>query len=211
MSQQEQEFDTRPLADGLRGLAGQAADAPGLFEAVAAGVRRRSARVRASGTVLAVASVLAVAGGVAAWPSSSGPDGATTVARSNSFIAAAHCPAQSPDDVRTSGPADRLFTGTPAAATLCIYGITETGIKLHPESITGADLRKLTHDLAHGKSAETATCTLQRINPEHLLILQYADGSTQDLVIDLSGCGTVGTGKRAVVLPNELRQRIMAG
>jgi hypothetical protein len=211
MSQQEQEFDTRPLADGLRDLAGQAADAPGLFEAVSAGARRRSARVRASGVVLAVGGVLAVVGGVAAWPSLSGPDNAITTEASTHAVAQAHCPAQSPNGAPAKGPADRLFTGTPAAATLCVYGFTSTSDTLHPESITGSALTSLTHDLAREKDAGSATCLDERINPEHLLILQYADGSTQELVIDMSGCGTVGNGTRSVLLPNDLRHRITAG
>lgn len=211
MSQQEQDFDTRPLADGLRDLAGQAADAPGLFEAVSAGARRRSARVRASGAVLAVGGVLAVAGGVAAWPSLTGGNGATTTAATNSSVALAQCPAQSPGNNRASGPADQMFTGTPDAATLCIYGFTNTGTSVHPESITGSALTSLVRELLHGKDARSAVCTDELVNPEHMLILQYADGSTQSLVIDMSGCATVGTGLHLVLLPDDLRRLITAG
>ncbi|MEY9854571.1 hypothetical protein ABH935_000168 [Catenulispora sp. GAS73] len=210
MSQQEQDFDTRPLADGLRDLAGQAADAPGLFEAVSAGARRRSARVRASGAVLAVGGVLAVAGGVAAWPSPSGGNN-TAAADSAHTIVPAHCPAQPPGNIRPSGPAGRLFTGTPDAATLCVYGFTETSTTMRSESITGSTLTSLTRGLAHGKDANSAICTSELRNPEHLLILQYADGSTQELVIDMSGCGTVGTGTHQVLLPDDLRRLITAG
>ncbi|WP_194911482.1 hypothetical protein [Catenulispora rubra] len=210
MSQQEQDFDTRPLADGLRELAGQAADAPGLFEAVSAGARRRSARVRASGAVLAVGGVLAVAGGVAAWPSPSGGTGAVTTDSAHA-IAQAHCPAQPPGDIRPSGSAGRLFTGTPGAATLCVYGLTETSTTMRSESITGSALTSLTRGLAHGKDPDSAICTMELINPEHLLILQYADGSTQELVIDMSGCGTVGNKAHRVLLPNDLRKLITAG
>lgn len=211
MSETEQEFDSRPLVEGLHELAGQAAAAPGLFEAVAVGARRRRARVRAaSGAVLAVGGVLAVAGGAAVWPSSGAGGQAATMAATHS-IAPVRCPADSPRGPHGKGPADRLFTGTPAAATLCIYGVTVNGIVLHPESIGGSDLAKLTRDLAHAKSSTNATCTLELINPEHLLVLQYADGSTQELVINMSGCGTVENGSRSVLLPNGLRQRITAG
>jgi len=210
MSQQEQDFDTRPLADGLRELAGQAADAPGLFDAVSAGARRRSARLRTSGAVLAVGGVLAVAGGVAAWPALSGGSHGVTADSAHS-IAQAHCPAQPPDGNRPAGPAGRLFTGTPGAATLCVYGFTETSTTLRSASITGSALTSLTRGLAHGKDPDSAICTMELKNPEHLLILEYADGSTQDLVIDMSGCGTVGTATHRVLLPDDLRKRITVG
>jgi hypothetical protein len=209
MQQHQQEFDTRPLADGLHDLAGQAADAPGLFDAVAAGARRRSARVRRSGAVLAVGGVLGIAAGVAAWPSGSGAHEAT-LQSSVTSISTLHCPADPPGDSSLSdtGASKPLIVGTPVAATLCVYGFDNSGTTVRTERITGSDLRALTNDLAHGKSSTSAACTLEKRNPMHRLILQYADGSKQDLAIDMSGCGRVGTGTRSVLLPTELRQRI---
>lgn len=209
MQQHQQEFDIRPLADGLHGLAGQAADAPGLFDAVAAGARRRSAGVRASGAVLAVGGVLGIAAGVAVWPSGSGAHVAD-VQSSVTFIATYHCPAEAPGDTSFSrtGPGKSLLAGTPVVATLCVYGFTESGTAVRAERIIGSDLKTLTHDLDHAKSSKSAPCTADLRNPKHRLVLQYLDGSTQDLLIDMSGCGTVEDGAQSVLLPTELRNRI---
>jgi|GEM_PF-3255733 len=206
---QHQEFDTRPLADGLHDLAGQAADVPGLFDAVAADARRRSARVRASGAVLAVGGVLGIAAGVAAWPSGSGAHVAA-LQSSVTSVGTFHCPADPPGDSSLSSPGagKPLAVGSPVAATLCVYGFNDTGTTVRTDRITGSALRALVHDLAHGKSSTSAACTLEKRNPMHRLILQYPDGSTQDLTIDMSGCGTVGSGTRSVLLPTDLRQLI---
>lgn len=203
-----QEFDTRPLADGLHDLAGQAADAPGLFDAVAAGARRRSARVRASGAVLAVGGVLGIAAGVAAWPS--GPGSQTPSLASKGPVAHVECPSTPPVSKGSpyAEPPAHLPVGIPAAATLCIYKITDNGITARQEVITGSALKALTDDLKHAKSAASALCTAERINPTHELVMQYPGGYLQTLVIDLSGCGTVGNGNWAVLLPTELRQLI---
>lgn len=213
MRQHHKEFDTRPLADGLHDLAGQAADAPGLFDAVAAGARRRSAGVRASGAVLAVGGVLGIAAGVAAWPSGSGPAPGADEAKLQSsvaMVATYRCPAESPGDTSRSrtGSGKPLLTGTPIVATLCVYELTDSGTAVRAERIMGSDLKVLIHDLDHAKSSESAICTEELRNPEHRLVLQYVDGSAQDLVIDMSGCGTVRSATKSVLLPAGLRQRI---
>lgn len=206
---QQYDLDARPLAEGLHELADQAADAPGLFDAVSAGARRRSARVRVSGAVLAVGGVLGVAAGVATWPLSGAPNVVTDASRATS-IAPYRCPAEPPvygRPFRTPGPSDRLFTGTPAAATLCVYKLTETATVVHPEQITGSEFKTLAHDLAQAKPGPLYCPEVVRDHPEHLLVLQYPDGSTQPLVI-MSGCGTVGNGTWSALLPTELRKRL---
>lgn len=209
MRQHQQEFDTRPLADGLHDLAAQAADAPALFDAVAAGARRRSARVRASGAVLAVCGVLGIAASVAAWPSASGAH-ETSLQSAVTSVGTFQCPADPPGDSSLShaGAGKPLAVGSPVVATLCVYGFNDTGTTVRPRRITGSDLEALVHDLAHGKSSTSAACTLEKRNPMHRLILQYPDGSTQDLTIDMSGCGTVGSGSRSILLPTGLRRLI---
>ncbi|MEY9934600.1 hypothetical protein ABH926_009268 [Catenulispora sp. GP43] len=198
----QQDFDTRPLAEGLRDLAGQAADAPGLFDAVAAGARRRSARLRVSGAVLAVGGVLGVAAGVAAWQSASGAGDAVSTAA----VAPARCPDLPPTAVRSKGPGGRLYSGTPAAATLCVYGFSDSqsGMSARADQITGSSLKTLIHVLTHARTPGSQICTAQAVNPEQLLIMQFPDGSSQDLVVNLSGCGTVTNGDRTVLLPKEL-------
>ncbi|MEY9906084.1 hypothetical protein ABIA35_002301 [Catenulispora sp. MAP12-49] len=196
------DFDTRPLAEGLRELAGQAADTPGLFDAVAAGARRRSARLRVSGAVLAVGGVLGIAAGVAAWLPASGAGDAI----SSAAVAPARCPEQAPTGVRSDGPANRLYSGTPAAATLCVYGYSarQSGASVRADQITGSSFKTLIHVLTRARTPGSQMCTAQAVNPEQLLVVQFPDGSSQDLVINLSGCGTVTNGVRTVLLPREL-------
>lgn len=197
---------------GLRAMAEDAPAAPGLFDAVAEGARRRhAARVR-TGSALAVAGM--VAAGAVWWgassheadpephPTATAPPASTT-SESPSFrsFPALACPT-TVGVPRTAGASDHLLDASSAyLGTLCeTSGGKVTAVRLAP-----MDLVTLMHDLAKAPPTPVGYCYPDEDPvPKSSLILRYAGLPDQELLVAGLTCGIVTNGAYAVIMPDDL-------
>jgi hypothetical protein len=192
-------LDEATLRQRIQDAVSRPIAAPDLVGNVARRARRnvRRARVATAAGTLAVVAVAAVA--VTRLPvrgedaTASGPP------------VSAACPAEPPENVPHPGPSDKLLSGHPGAATLCLYGFSQSGSTLvDPVDIAGSQWSSMLNALRSAQKQGNTACTAEKIDPRHLLILRYSD-HTADLVIDLSGCGTVSNGSAERLLPSLVR------